>query len=473
MNSIRACLLSFLAVSLVGCGGGADTKGTADGGGNAPSVSGLQPSQAFLGRAVDIQISGSDTHWDATTTVDFGMGITVNKITVASPTALIANIAVANTAPAGPRTITVKQGSTNETFNMGFTIGSPMKVVVLGTVAQGSLLNLDITNLDVTDPFDDTSYSTYYFPNLNFTAPTGLSIEVTAATSTSIQAQVTVDVTTTPGPVDLTLASGDPSGTPETFFLPAAFTIAARTATAFTANAVIDITQPDATSLYKVTPTGANHALIFNAGASTPTNPLAQPYPYLALLDNTGTFANGYLNAGQALTYLTTDTSPLYLIAGDQGGFTGFNVTIGYNDVALTMQAGGEGNDTTNDTSAGAVVLSAPPVLVAGASLSSATDLDWYAVTVAAGKAIHATTVPGDQYTNTTLQFFNSDGTTVLDSPSNLTDPTKPVDNGYQEDAISDVVTTAGTYYIVVGYSTSYGPYDETNTHYDLVVTLQ
>ena len=85
----------------------------------------------------------------------------------------------------------------------------------------------------------------------------------------------------------------------------------------------------------------------------------------------------------------------------------------------------------------------------------------------------HATTVPGDLYTNTTLQFFNSDGTTVLDSPSNLTNAALPVDNGYQEDAISDVVPSAGTYYIVVGYSTAYGTYDDTNTHYDLVVTLQ
>src|SRR5580704_6372405 len=58
-----------------------------------PSVSGITPPQSYLSRTTELTISGYGTNWSSATTVDFGgTDIAVNKITVASPTALVVSI---------------------------------------------------------------------------------------------------------------------------------------------------------------------------------------------------------------------------------------------------------------------------------------------------------------------------------------------------------------------------------------------
>jgi hypothetical protein len=469
MKNIQTYSLLLILSALAGCS--SSSKNT----GGTPSVSGASPAIAFLGSTLDVQLQGSNTTWDATTTADFGAGVTVNKLTLVSASALIANITVAKTATAGKRNITVTQGKTMETYTMDFAVSASATITSQGTVSQGSVINLKLINLDTSVPYDTTNTQDPFsgqitYTNLNFTGGTGLTYSVTNATANEADVQIFIDVMATAGAVDLTLANGDPNNTPLMTTFPAAFTVAARTATTLTPNAMADFTQPFASTLYKITPTGANDILNFGITAASQTS-----MPLLLLLDSTGSFAgSGFINNGTSFEYDTTDTSSLYVIALDFGATGGYMATVTSSDIALTIQAGGEGNDTTNNVYTGATVLSAPPVEVQGASLSSATDIDFYAVTVPAGKSIHVQTVPGDDATEATVIFYNSDGTTVLPDPDQ-TDPTMPVDMLGPEDTVSNAVTTAGTYYIAIGFSQdpSATPWAADESHYNLIVTLE
>src|SRR5438034_269885 len=98
-----------LGAALVGCGsdgaqgpaGSAGTSGQQGPAGPAgpsgpsgvgvgdPQVSAISPARAFLGRKLEVTVSGVATKWAAATTIDFGTGITVDKVTAPSPDALL------------------------------------------------------------------------------------------------------------------------------------------------------------------------------------------------------------------------------------------------------------------------------------------------------------------------------------------------------------------------------------------------
>src|SRR6185369_7367228 len=103
--------IAFALVALVGCTGDAGPEGPmgpqGPNGTGTPSVSAITPNHAFPARSVDVVISGDDTAFDASTTVDFGAGITVDKLTVVSVTQLAAHITIDETAALGTRDVTV------------------------------------------------------------------------------------------------------------------------------------------------------------------------------------------------------------------------------------------------------------------------------------------------------------------------------------------------------------------------------
>ncbi len=269
------------------------------------------------------------------------------------------------------------------------------------------------------------------------------------------------------GPVDVTLANGDPNGTPISMTtFPAALTIAARTADH--AHAERDGRLHAAVRLHALQdhadrrerhPQLRHHRGKPDRHAAARA---ARPHGLLLRCELPQQRSVVYIPAGGHLAALPHR-------ARSDGATGGYMATVTSSDIALTIQAGGEGNDTTNNAYTGATVLSAPPVEVQGASLSSATDIDYYAVTVPAGKAIHVQTVPGDDSTEATVLFYNSDGTTILPDPDQ-TDPTMPVDNFGPEDTVSNAVTTAGTYYIAIGFSQDpeATPWSADESHYNL-----
>ena len=98
------------------------------------------PASAFLGGSATVTISGNGTAWSDQAKPDFGKGVTVNSITVASPTALVADIDVAFDANLGARDVTVTDGSDSLTYKGSFRVQPPTTLDVQGTVAQGSIV---------------------------------------------------------------------------------------------------------------------------------------------------------------------------------------------------------------------------------------------------------------------------------------------------------------------------------------------
>jgi hypothetical protein len=446
-----ASLLPLSLLLLAACGGNSVPA----------AVAGASPQLAYRGRTLDVVLSGSGTQWDDKTTVTFGDGVTVNKVTLASPAALVANITVAPDAMIGPRDITVTRGGDVEPFKMAFQIDSAIDVQVQGTTAQGSLVFLTIVNKDLSTLFDDTStggglFSSPTFTNIDITAPTGMAVNVSNVTPFRVDATLFIDVNATPGKFDLVLKSGPAGGTQQTFQSPGLFDVAARTAAALTGNTSVSIDKPYVSSLYTLTPGGANHLVTIKA---TPDD--KNQSPSIVVLDNTGSWANLVTN-GASVSWLASDAKPVYVIVFDGGGEGGYNVSVAPTDVALTVQTG-EGNDNTNKDPNGATLLMAPPVELKGATLTDKNDVDCYQVpAVPAGKSIHARTVPGDANTDTTLQFFASDKTTKLND--------MPIDSANHEDAVSPAVASAGDYYVCVGAGSFFSSSD---TAYDLIVTIE
>lgn len=80
--------------------------------GGIPAIASVSPGSGKPGVTnLNVQIAGLYTKWDATTTVDFGPGITVQTFTVNNNTSITAVLAIDVAAGLGPRTVTVRTGT--------------------------------------------------------------------------------------------------------------------------------------------------------------------------------------------------------------------------------------------------------------------------------------------------------------------------------------------------------------------------
>jgi len=97
-----------------------------------------------------VNLTGDFTSWvNGTTTANFGAGITVNSVTVSSPTAAVANITVSPTATLGARTVSVTTGAQVVSLTNAYTVTvGPAAIagpLVPATGGQGQALNIAIT----------------------------------------------------------------------------------------------------------------------------------------------------------------------------------------------------------------------------------------------------------------------------------------------------------------------------------------
>jgi hypothetical protein len=77
-----------------------------------PTILGVIPSSATVGETVDVTIAGGLTHFaNGTSAAAFGPGVTVNKLSVTSPTSAVANLTIAPNAAVGFRSVKVTTGS--------------------------------------------------------------------------------------------------------------------------------------------------------------------------------------------------------------------------------------------------------------------------------------------------------------------------------------------------------------------------
>ncbi len=423
--------------------------------GTDPSASGVFPTAGFLGRSVRVEISGDATDWGASSKVSFGEGITVDTVTVASRTALFADITISDTAPVGLRDVVVTGGD-NVTLKQAFEIASPITITLRGSLAQGSIAAIDVVNHDFDTPFDTTTtgdgfFSALVYTNIAAAAGNGVRVQLDSVTPYGLSATLLIDIDAQTGPLAFT--SGPTGGTTVKFPLGADVAIASRTAMPLTAgtNATATSTKPVESFLYEFTPA------MFPALARFQASTSGNGAPGVAVLPASGHFAD-LLGAAADQRQVAKTAGKFYAVLYDLSGETGA-YTIRAGSSLLTIAADTEpGNNTQAAATACAI-----PCLVENATIASATDLDWFVFTAVAndvGKKVRVRTLPGDDLTDTRVEVLA--GATSLGGPSG--------DGGYHENWLSTAITAAGAISTKIYASPMFST---TQTHYDALIYLE
>lgn len=445
----RHWVVLVTALSLSGCGGEAA----------GPSVSAISPARIFSGRTVDVLISGDDTSFDDATTVDFGPGLTVEAVRAASPTGLIVTLTSAPDAAPGPRDVVVTDGGRTHAFKGGFSIAPPIEVTTVGTLAQGSVVRLDIVNRDLDNLFDTTATGDGFFTRREFThiaiaRPSGTTLTLDEVTPFRLRATLSIDVKAPAGVSDLVVHSG-PSDRPVVFTAPGFFDVKAREPEPVAPGATEATLAAGETKLYQVT-VGPNQVNLFGVAPG-----LMTADPRLVLLRASGRFASSV-----GATHLVTGPSgggTYYAVVFDAGG-AAYDLVFVQRQVTLAATATAA---TDNTDAAAAQALPALPALVTGATFAAATDAHWFKLTAGAGdagKKVRVTTLPGDLLTDTVVDVLASDGTTSLGGPSG--------DTSFHEDFLSSAIPAAGDVFVKVTFSDE-SALGSSNGAYQLLVHLE
>lgn len=454
LGLVGVAVLGASVVACSGSDGAAGAKGDpgqpgpagsgTSSGSSTPSVSGVTPSRAFVARTAEVTISGFGSTWSGTTTADFGAGVTVKKLVVASPTALLATIDISKTAATGPHDVTITDGATKEVYKAAFHVDAPVSLTTLGTVAQGSIVVAQVKEHDLSTPFDTTQtgdglFTPISYPNLAATAGPGVTASVGTPSLYALDLTMLIDVTAAAAAQTVNIASG-PQGDTIDNPAPNAFTIAARTPKALAAGtpATGTITKAYESELYTFVP-GATLSVVDLAATGAGTG----AKPAIVLLPKSGKFAD-LISFKAKSTLVTTNADPFYAIFWDNTGTTGA-YTIAATSAAATALAA-DANATAKATAQTATAL---PLVLQGAKLASATDEHWVKYTAVAGdvgKRFHVQTLAGDPRADMLVEVFQANGTTTLGGPSD--------DNAYHEDWLTPAIPAAGVYYVKFSAST-------------------
>ena len=170
-------------------------------------VTGVTPGVLPQGSsAVSVQITGQQTHFDATSVVSFaGAGIEISAYSLVSATAMSATISIDPLAPMGPSDVTVTTGSEVATGTGVFTVeqnpaGPQVTSVSPASGAQGDSFRVEVTGRNT--HFDETST----------VALSGEGIDVSdlsVASATTLRVTLAIAETAASGPSDVTVTTGD------------------------------------------------------------------------------------------------------------------------------------------------------------------------------------------------------------------------------------------------------------------------
>ncbi len=467
----RLELCWVLATTVLGCSGDPGVPGAKGdpgdkGGTGTPSLSAVVPTSVFLARTLDVTLSGSNLAWADGVKADFGEKILVNKLTVASPTALVANITVAPDAATGPRDIKVADAASELVYKGAFAVASPLKVEVTGTSAQGSIFLVRARGLDFATPFDLTQAGSIFsptYPNITLVPSPGSEAAVAKVAAYTVDYQVFVDVNAATSPIKADILSGPNEDLVE-FPAPAAYTIAPRPATPITPGTTkISLNFPGDSVLLSFVPSSASLRIIDVSSNTSDVN--ATPAGYF--LPSSGKFADKFALATGA-TFASSAASTYYAVYADYYGYGGYDLNVKVTETSAQGGVEKEPNDSTNlATTNGAAAL---PWVTQSAKLKDSADEDWYAVTIAAadvGQAIQVQTSGLDPLTDTVVDIFEVQGNTLvpLGPKGNPSD-----DNGFLDALMSLPTTVAGAHFVKISAS----PYfDPSHTAYDVIIRLE
>lgn len=424
--------------------------------GGSASVNGLTPALAYLGRTVDVIISGDNTSWDDKSTVDFGDAkIKVNSVKAASPTALVANITVDPAATIGAHDIKVTDAAGSESFKATFAVKSPLAVTVdqPAGVEQGGLAIVHLQMLDLTTPFDANNISA------SFSSATLGVLGTSVAGDFSMDILVQADVNEAAADVDILVSSGAKGMTTDSP-APKGLKVAARTPDALTDMGSGKIATYTDTSLFKITPADAGLHFIQTTMGSM------DGLPTVELLPKDGKWSSAIVKSYGLAALSTQSTDPIYAIVGDTGLLLNnpfappppYSFTITLFDSPATAAAENEGAKG-NDTPVLANAVAKLPGLVQGAKLSSDTDVDYFKFNVPAGtKTVH---IASAGVADIIVKLVDVDGVAVLATSLDAT---------VQEDLTFDVAAP-GDYFVEVSGSPGY--FDPAQPDYELFVDVK
>jgi hypothetical protein len=475
----RLELCWVLAATVLGCSGDPGApgakgdagekgdKGDSGGGTGMPSLSAVVPESVFLARTIDVTLSGSDIAWADSVKADFGEKIIVNKLTVASPTALVANITVSPDAATGLRDITVADGASALVYKGAFAVASPLKVEVTGTPAQGSIFLVHARGLDFETPFDTTPGGSIFnptYPNITLVSSPGSDVAVSSVAEYTVDYQVFVDVNAAASPVKADILSGPKEDVVE-FPSPAAYTIAPRSAKPLTSGTTtkISLKNPGDSVLLSFVPSSAALRIIDVSSNTSDVN--ATPAGYF--LPSSGKFADKFAIATGA-TFASSAASTYYAVYADFYAYGGYDLNVKVTETSAQGGVEKEPNDSKNmATTNGAVAL---PWVTQSATLKDGTDEDWYAVTIGAadvGKSIQVQTSGLDPLTDTVVDIFEVQSNTLIPiGPKG--DPSE--DNGFLDELMSIPTTVAGTHFVKVSASAYFDPGHKA---YDVIIRIK
>ena len=171
-----------------------------------PSLSSAIPASGRLTQTLSVAITGSYSNfYQGISTANFGPGITVNSVSVASPTSLTANITIAPGATLGATNVHVTTGSEALTLTNGFTVLSAPTVVS----ANPNTGNLGQTSLNVVLTGSGTTWLNGSGTlAANFGAAGVTMNSIVASSDTSATANVSIDPAATLGARNVTVTKG-------------------------------------------------------------------------------------------------------------------------------------------------------------------------------------------------------------------------------------------------------------------------
>lgn len=365
----------------------------------APQINGVFPASGFIGRSLRVEVSGDSAEWSNGASLDFGAGVMVSNISVASPSALFADLTIAADAAPGKKDVTVTDGGKKLVLTAAFDLRNPIETE--STLAEGGLGTVLIKNLDVEHPFSTTATFTA-------TAGDGVLLQVNNVTPFEVTAAAAVDVGAKSGP--LTLNDGDvtlPGGE---------LMVMARAPMQLTPGTPLSAEVLEEGTLFQIT---ANATGLLSAGVTT-DNP--DGVPFVVVLPASGKFAdalgghvvdNRLVTSGEKFYYVMTDNGSLFTppMFGYQATVTPAVVST----TGVTAVAEAEPNDAANQ----AQVLTGPTAQFNGA-LATATDADLMRIAVTANQKVRVFTTsgPDNNPTDTVIEIL--DGNTVIATSDDL-----------------------------------------------------
>jgi hypothetical protein len=172
----------------------------------APTLTSLSTYAAGRGQTLDVTMTGTNFA-TGVTTASFGVNITVNSLTVSSPTSAIANITVAAGAIIGARSVSVTNpppGGGTSTITSVFNVGNPtptLSTIVPASGARGQTLDAVITGTGFVSGISALTLGADITVN-----------SIGVASFTQINANISIALAGAVGGRDVTVANGPPGG---------------------------------------------------------------------------------------------------------------------------------------------------------------------------------------------------------------------------------------------------------------------